>query len=68
MINQSKSHFTPAQELEVLGFTINTVDMTVRFPTLKVSAAVEACRDLTRRSNPTIHRVSQVIGTLVSYF
>ena len=27
--NQSKSHFTPAQESEFLGFTINTVDMTV---------------------------------------
>ncbi len=68
VINEAKSHFTPTQVLDFLGFTINTIEMTVRLPPQKVSSVVNLCRNLASQTCPTILLVAQVIGKLVSCF
>ena len=58
--------FLPTQELEFLGFLLNSNLMTIRLPPRKAITVRQACEHLRNRSNRTIRKVAQVIGLLVS--
>ena len=62
VIYPAKSVLVPAQELEFLGFLLNSILMSVRLPPWK------ACEDLLHQHNPTIREVTHVIGLIVSSF
>ena len=46
IIHPYKSIFEPTQEIEFLGFLLNSVSMTIRLPTAKASHVKKACVDL----------------------
>ena len=56
----------PTQELEFLGFLLNSNSMTIRLPPRKAITVKQACENLLNQSNPTIREVARVIGLLVS--
>ena len=66
VIHPSKSVLIPTQELEFLGFLLNSNSMTIRLPPRKATTVRQACENLLTQSNPTIREVAQVIGLLVS--
>ena len=59
-----KSVFEPTQILIILGFEINSINMTVK---LKVTQLVDACQMLIQ-STTSIRSVAQVIGYMVASF
>ena len=66
VIHPTKSVLIPTQELEFLGFLLNSNSMTIRLPPRKAITVEQACENLLNQSNPTIREVARVIGLLVS--
>ena len=67
-INVSKSVTRPTQELEHLGFVLNSVDMTVSLPTRKVDNLIRKCKHVLNAVRLTIRELAELIGILVSSF
>ena len=54
----------PSQQLEYLGFVLNSVSMTVRLSHARVERVVQACEKLLSNSHPTILHLAEVIGLI----
>ena len=65
-INTEKSVFEPTQELEFLGFILNSQEMTVKLPLHKKDEIKSLCISLLSEPRPSIRFVAQVIGKLVA--
>ena len=57
VIHPTKSVLIPTQELEFLGFLLNSNSMTIRLPPRKAITVKQACENLLNQSNPTIGRL-----------
>ena len=68
VVHPDKSKFRPTQEIEFLGFTINSVDMKVRVNPRQTEKIVSACNSLMAISDTTIRHLAQVVGLLVASF
>ena len=68
VIHPTKSVFTATQELEFLGFILNSVSMTLRLQPVKVATVHQACENLSNKDNPTIREVARVIGLIAFSF
>ena len=66
MLNPEKSVIQPTQELEYLGFLINSVTMTVTLPREKTEKLLGLVETLLRKSRATIRQVAQVVGGLIA--
>ena len=66
IIHPEKSILEPKQEIEFLGFLLNSVSMTIRLPPAKTSYVKKACLDLQNRTQFTIRELAHVIGLIVS--
>lgn len=67
-VNLEKSALSPSQELEFLGFILNTKSMKISLSHKKVSAILRDISNLITLEVPTAKQVAQVIGSLVSTF
>lgn len=56
----------PTQELEFLGFLLNSISMTIRLPPSKAAHVKSACETLLSKTKVTIRELAHVIGLLVS--
>ncbi|XP_028394449.1 uncharacterized protein LOC114518643 [Dendronephthya gigantea] len=68
IIHPDKSAFIPSQELLLLGFIINSVEMTITLTPEKKVALKQLCLALISKHMPTIREVAQVIGKIISSF
>ena len=68
VIHPEKSVLVPSQQLEFLGFLLNSVNMTIRLPPIKAERVRLACQSLLHKSKMSIREVAQVIGLIVSSF
>lgn len=68
IIHPDKSAFIPSQELVLLGFIINSIDMTIILTPEKKLAIKQLCLSLISKHMPTIREVAQVIGKIISSF
>ena len=68
IIHPEKSVFTPKQEIEYLGFVINSVNMKVQLPATKRQEIKAACSSLLTKETHRIKTVASVIGKLVAAF
>ena len=64
----TKSVLNPAQQLEILGFVLNSVDMTIVLARDKAQKLLDSCKELLGKQSPTIRDVARVIGKIVSSF
>lgn len=64
VVNLTKSHFTPTQSLEFLGFQVNTIAMTLVLPQHKVKSIQDLCLQLMDQRPVTVRTVAQLIGKL----
>ena len=67
-VNVEKSLYTPSQEIQHLGFILNTVTQTVSLPSDKINRIKEACQNLLNSPQTTIRGIAKTIGLLVSSF
>ena len=63
-----KSTFIPPQQLQFLGFILNSVEMTIRLTQEKATGLQTACNILLTNPSPTIWDLARVIGKIVSSF
>ena len=66
VINLEKSCFQPTQQLEFLGFLVNTRDMTLLLPDCKVSSIKTLCSTLLSQRDVSVRELSQLIGKLTA--
>ena len=64
----TKSSLVPTQELEFLGFFLNSIFMTVRLTLNKISKVVTMCENFLCPREFTIHEIASLIGTFVGTF
>ena len=67
-INYDKSEFRPVQEIEHLGFLLNSVHMTVTLTELKRAKLSNKCSLVLKDNGRTIRSVAELIGLIVSSF
>ena len=63
-----KSMFNPSQQLEFLGFILNSASMTIPLTPEKAAGLKTACHALLTNSSPTIRELARVVGKIVSSF
>ena len=56
-IQPTKSVLVCTQELEFLGFLLNSVSMNIRLPPGKAATVQQACANLSNQANPTFREV-----------
>ena len=66
VIHPVKSVFIPTQEIEFLGFLLNSILMTIRLPPTKAAHVRTTCQNLLLKTEMTIRETAQVIGLIVS--
>ena len=66
LINYKKSQFVPVQELEFLGVTIDSRNMTLKVPEDKLINILEVINTLLRKTSVSIRDLAQIIGKLQS--
>ena len=68
MVHPEKSDFVPSQEIEYLGFTINSVTMTVTFTAEKKRKIFDLCHEVLLKEPVSIILVSKLLGKFTSSF
>ena len=65
VVHPEKSVLKPTQEIEFLGFIINSLTMSVRLSASKSTKVQTACQNLLDSKHITIRDMAHVIGLLV---
>ncbi|XP_070573977.1 uncharacterized protein [Ptychodera flava] len=65
-INWKKSFLTPSQEIEFLGFLINSVTMRMMLPENKITQLVDHCMELSHKAQITVRELAKVIGKMTA--
>ena len=68
IIHPSKSAFVPSKEIKMLGFLLNSDNMTVRPTQEKKDSIISVCQGLLGKETTKIRTVAQIIGKIVSLF
>ena len=66
LVNEEKSIPGPTQELEFLGFVINSKTMILTVMDKKVKSLISQCRALMEAPHITIRQLARVIGVMTS--
>ena len=66
IINNQKSSFIPSQVINFLGFTINSLNMTISLPDLKREKIKSLCESVLTSSEIKIRFLAEFIGVIVS--
>ena len=66
IINLEKSQQTASQQIEFLGFIIDSVRMTFALPQDKVKKIVSTCRNYLNRDQVTLRDLARLIGVLTA--
>ena len=66
VVNEEKSEPRAVQQIEFLGFMINSCSMTIYLPSQKIKSIKQRCSSLLRDQVTTVRKLSQVIGMLVA--
>ena len=66
-IHPEKSVIEQTQTIEHLGFTLNSMNMTVSLTEEKFSKIREKCLNVNSHKNPTIREVANLIRSMISY-
>ena len=66
LINYPKSTLEPCQELQFLGFSINSVEMTIRVPQTKLEKMREQVKSLLKAPTLSGREIASFVGTASS--
>ena len=68
MINDKKSVRVPVQQLTMLGFILDSTNMTVRLTPEKARGVQVLCEQMRTRRSTSIQKLAELIGKLCSSF
>ena len=68
VIHPNKSVFVPCQQIEYLGFDLNSVRMTISLTEAKKFSLYELCNDIIGKSRVTIREIAKILGKFSSSF
>ena len=68
IIHPSKSTFIPSQKIKMLGFVLNSKDMTVSPTQDKRDSTIALCSTIFHRKTNSIRNVAQLLGKIVTCF
>ena len=68
VVHPEKSQFEPRKVLTFLGFSINTINMTVSLPDSKKQDIIELCNKLLQAEKTSIRDVATLVGKMVAAF
>ena len=68
LVHPDKSVLCPTQEIQFLGFILNTRAMTIRLPNNKSQEVQQLCSELLHTPTPSIRQVARIIGKMVASF
>ena len=66
VVNLEKSQSQAAQEIEVLGFIINSREMTFRIPTARVKQIKNDTKRILQKEQVTVRELAHIVGVLAS--
>ena len=66
LINWEKSSLLPTQITEFLGMTIDSVEMKIFLPEMKVQGIVQKCQQVLATEEVSIHEIASLTGMLVA--
>ncbi len=66
IVNTRKSIFSPTQELEFLGFLLNSCRMTISLPAHKLHSLRQMARRMAGQEKTTVRELAQMVGTMVA--
>ena len=66
LVSWKKCELTPSQEVEFLGFVVNTREMILQVPETKVTTYLAAARKMTKQKSATLLEVQSLLGRLNS--
>ena len=66
IINLKKSTLSPTQELEFLGFLLNSHNMTIALPTHKLHAVKKMARRMANQRRTTLRELASLLGMMVA--
>ena len=66
IINLKKSVLTPTQQLEFLGFTVDSQKMTMSLPSDKLYALKKLSEKIKNRGRTTVQELSRLLGMMVA--
>lgn len=66
VVNAKKSCFIPAQQMEYLGFTIDSVDMTISTPAKKIINIRKEIKKFLNRTHSSPRQVASILGKINS--
>ena len=66
VLNEGKSVLVPTQELEFLGFLVNSVEMSLYLPRDKVKSIKRECQSMINNPSVSIRTLSRLLGKLSS--
>ena len=67
-VHKEKSCFVPCQEIEYLGFKLNSFDMSITLTDKRKEKIIRVCKDLLALQKISIRKLSAAIGTMVASF
>ena len=65
-INWDKSALIPSQEIQFLGFVVNSVTMTMSLPEEKIKSIARACQTILKPETVTVRELSRVLGKMTA--
>ena len=66
LINWKKSVIVPLQEIQFLGFLINSVEMLIMLPSEKITRIVGKCQKLVTKKVTTVRKLAELLGRMTS--
>ena len=66
LINKEKSEFQPQQRIDFLGYTVDSIEMTLSLPRDKVLKIKETCKEILSDQSVTVRKLAQLIGKLTA--
>ncbi|MCG7869237.1 MAG: hypothetical protein JAY74_23055 [Candidatus Thiodiazotropha taylori] len=66
IINWKKSVWAPTQEIQFLGFLIDSVNMIIRLPSEKIQKIIQKCQRLVSKKVTRVRKISEILGLMTS--
>ena len=61
-----QSALIPSQEIQFLGFVVNSVTMTMSLPEEKIKSIARACQTILKQETVTVRELSRVLGKMTA--
>ena len=68
ILNYKKSCLIPSQKLNILGFSINSINMTITLTEDKKDKLLHLFKHVVEKPSMTVHQLAKVVGKMISCF